>query len=816
MDEARLVPGARVMTRGRSWTVRSRTAFSACAALRLVLMRTALDSELTLLAPFDRIQPLDPPVDERPRAVVVRPRRWMHTVHRLCAESHPFGRLAAAATARVDILPYQLEPALAVARGTTRVMIADGVGLGKTIQAGLFLNELSARSDTFRALIAAPAGLRDQWSAELNAHFGLRTTVSDAAWLTRMARDLPADVSPWALPGIYIASYDFLKQPVVLQPLEDAIWDALVVDEAHNASMGTARRAAIDAIARRGRHVILLTATPHAGDAEQFESLCRLGDTASPPDRITIFRRTRADVSRDRPRRSVILAVRLTAAERRMHRLLDAYATRVCREAAIRGDARAPLAAIALRKRALSSAASLAASVQRRRHLLAGLVVEPEQQLDLPLWPEEEADDRAPDGVLSAPGLASAIDEHAALARIAAAADKARTAESKERALLRFLSRAREPAIVFTEYRDTLERLEARVVSHGFRPLVLHGGLPPVDRAAVQRTFNRSGGVLLATDAAAEGLNLHSQCRLVVHYELPWSPSRLEQRTGRVDRIGQQRRVHEVLIVARDTAERLVLAPLARRGAQARAAISGSSRLVEVLSESRVAEAVMNGVPIADAQPPAASLSHWVEPAADIAAVATDEGTRLSRLRARHRASGRDEPGGRRGCVVSVSRKTPGRGLLCLYRLMLTTVGGSVVHAETIAVEDQRAAMPASRSALDCRRAFETWLASHEAVVRATVWNHVGGTIRTVAALHQSAETTRLGREEMITRARPSTARELIQAGLFDGRALRSHQSRRRVESSLLNQLTADAGRLAPLTPIVELCALLYRAAERR
>ena len=111
--------------------------------------------------------------------------------------------------------------------------------------------------------------------------------------------------------------------------------------------------------------------------------------------------------------------------------------------------------------------------------------------------------------------------------------------------------------------------------------------------------------MLLATDAASEGLNLQRRCRAVVHYELPWSPARLEQRTGRVDRIGQSRRVHEILLVAGDTAERLVLAPLAKRAARAGSAMPGSSRLVDAIAESRVASAVMDGEPIvhADRQP---------------------------------------------------------------------------------------------------------------------------------------------------------------------------------------------------------------------
>ena len=122
---------------------------------------------------------------------------------------------------------------------------------------------------------------------------------------------------------------------------------------------------------------------------------------------------------------------------------------------------------------------------------------------------------------------------------LAAIAEAARTAardESKTRWLLRFLRRVREPVIVFTEYRDTLARLQKRIAATGRSLAVLHGGLDPRERAAIAAALDARVATLLATDAAAEGLNLQHHSRIVVHYELPWNPARLEQRAGRVDR----------------------------------------------------------------------------------------------------------------------------------------------------------------------------------------------------------------------------------------------------------------------------------------
>ncbi len=265
-----------------------------------------------------------------------------------------------------------MEPALAILReGCTRVLIADAVGLGKTIQAGLIVRQLSIERESFRALVVAPAGLREQWAAELRGRFEVRTEIATSPWLARAARDIPPDVGPWAVPGVYICSFELIRRPEVLRPLEDTAWDLLVVDEAHAATPGSARRTAVHAIAMRARRVLLLTATPHGGDDEQFRSLCGIGLSLERPQPLVVFQRSRADVGLPHRRRTVLLPVQLSESERRTHRLLERYTALVCAESRRRGDGRARLAAIVLRKRALSSVASLAASGRRRLALLA-------------------------------------------------------------------------------------------------------------------------------------------------------------------------------------------------------------------------------------------------------------------------------------------------------------------------------------------------------------------------------------------------------------------------------------------------------------
>ena len=212
--------------------------------------------------------------------------------------------------------------------------------------------------------------------------------------------------------------------------------------------------------------------------------------------------------------------------------------------------------------------------------------------MNLPLDRSEDEDpleDDAPAAVLAVPGLGDAKRERRWLSAIAEAARLAATDERKASFLLRLL------AVGATARRsvDCLHRVSgharpARATVDGGRAPDLGPArrLSPADRRRVQLAFNERGGILLATDAASEGLNLHQRCRLVIHYELPWNPSRLEQRAGRVDRFGQARRVHELALVAAHTAERLVLAPLFGRR-------TSPGRMLHALTESRVAAAIM-------------------------------------------------------------------------------------------------------------------------------------------------------------------------------------------------------------------------------
>jgi superfamily II DNA or RNA helicase len=598
-----LVVGRRVRARGATWRIRHIQSFDSCTIVHLAgIGRNNAGEHRVLLDPFDRLQPETNTIILK----VVRKRRWYRALKALLAVDHPCNGLRTAALARIELIPFQLEPALAAIRGLAgRFLLADEVGLGKTIQAGLLLNELRDRGRANHVLILTPSGLRRQWQTELSARFSIDATVIDSTVLRQRASSLPAGTNPWLIDDVAIASIDFIKRPEAMRGLGTMLWDLLLIDEAHVAAQATRRHAAVQTLARRARRVVLATATPHPGDTAAFASLCDIGGCDNAP--LAMFRRRRSEVGLAANRRVKTLPVTLAPTELRIHELLRAYASLVLREAADRGRG-ALLAMAVLIKRALSSPSSLQISIDRRLKLLSE---EPlgDLQLTLPLIGDsidddsinddsktEEFDDRdiEPLRILTIPGLVDRPRELTWLREIGAAA-RTIAVGRKLQVLRRLLARIHEPAVVFTEYRDTLQHVAAALTPIASLAII-HGGLTEADRIQAQVAFTSGAArVLLATDAAGEGLNLQARCRLVINLELPWNPMRLEQRIGRVDRLGQARPVHVINLFARHTAEGDVLARLVRRLDRARQQVGHMNDPLGDLEDSDLTSAIFGG-----------------------------------------------------------------------------------------------------------------------------------------------------------------------------------------------------------------------------
>jgi superfamily II DNA or RNA helicase len=618
--------GDLVRIRAERWRVERHVAYGDVALVEVTGRdRSNTGQRARFLLPFE---PLDRLTDAHtPR--VVRPARWRRHARRVLAGAAPDARaLRAAANAAAAILPFQLEPALAVAHGIScRLLIADEVGLGKTVQAGLLIAEARRRQPDAHVLIAVPAGLREQWQDELRRRFHLPSLLLDAASLAQARPGLTAGANPWGAHAIVIVSIDYVKRPEAMRAIEALVWDVVVFDEAHTLCSHSERSTAAALLAERARTVVLLSATPHGGDDEAFTRLCGIGSLGDRSP-LLLFRRTRHDVGLTVSRRAVWLRVRPTPAERAMHTALLAYARGVWAEADPEQGARLALAV--LTRRASSSAASLVRSIERR---LAALDHPddnpPVRQIGLPLG-DADAGDEAPATALIAPGLHDTAEECRQLRRLRDVARLAAVRESKLLALTRLLRRTKEPAIVFTEYRDTLSQLAAQAALRDAAQL--HGGMTRGDRAAALRRFTTGQTrLLLATDAASEGLNLHERCRLVVHLELPWTPLRLEQRVGRVERIGQRRRVHALHLIAADTGEETVVARLLQRMTRIRRTLD-RLRMSETAPDA-ILRAVLGGpAPAATAAAGGRALPPGVL-VPNLRELATQEATRLHAAR---------------------------------------------------------------------------------------------------------------------------------------------------------------------------------------
>ncbi|HET7699167.1 MAG TPA: helicase-related protein [Vicinamibacterales bacterium] len=738
------------MARGHRCRLETTVRHTDCDELHLT--READGTRRILLWPFDR--PAVCADQRRPRAV--RLRVWAASVLRDAARTidplTPRSRRSSA-----DLIAFQLAPAVAAAGGVCRLLLADEVGLGKTIQAGWIVSDVLARDPDARILLAVPAGVRHQWASELAGRFNLQLSVVDARWLRNTVADIPGDSSPWTAPGIYVGSIDFLKRPDVAEGIASHVWDLLVVDEAHTAAAPTDRHTALQRFAARSRRVVAITATPYSGTPGSFASLASIGATpaAAPP---LMFRRSRADVGDARRRRHRFARVRTSGVEGRFQRLLERYSRDVWNEPLADRDA-ARLAVTILRKRALSSPAAAAQSLRRRLALLQGRGRIPRQ---LALFEDDDPlDDEVAPGSLAAPGLADAAREHRCLAALIAAADAAAGTDSKLRYLRRLVGRVpRESLVVFTEYRDTLLQIAAALPPS----LQLHGGLASPDRAAVQRRFNAEGGLLLATDAAAEGLNLHEHCRMVVNYELPWNPARLEQRIGRVDRIGQRRTVHALTLTARDTAEDLVIGNLARRLSRIVAALGADDRLGAFLDDARTAGIVIGGdaveaLPDGRENDTVAILRHDGDPGRS--------GEAARQIAAHRRIAGTRDDSGRNVLVSSMRARagTPPPGYVAALSCTARTIEGFPVavrqfllHLEAspcrpcTAGDVRRAAAPVIERLNTSRLpAVDVWFAG-------------------VCDAHDAAAAAMAARErELSDRPRDRAA---VQPGLFDRRAL--------------------------------------------
>ncbi len=538
--------------------------------------------------------------------------------------SHQFDSLHALHVSMIDPLPHQIDAVYfhMLPKPRLRFLLADDPGAGKTIMAGLLLKELKYRGLAERILIVVPGHLRDQWRRELEEKFGENFYVVDRAILQNAYGQ-----NPWREFPQSLTSMDFAKQDEVLQTLVDVDWDLVVVDEAHKLAAyrygektkKTQRYRLGEVLAQNSRMLLYLSATPHRGDPENFRLLLALLD----PDLFAkaelieeavrrgenplVLRRLKEDLKTIDgiplfpPRHVHTVVFNLSPEEMEFYWALTRYVQEQFNRALDAERRNVQFALVLLQRRLASSLYAARKSLERRRDRLQKLLekgellrergeVDEEEIEDLPERERWEKEEELLSKLTAAQTLEELREEIAALEGLIARGRELERAgvETKLNELRKLLTSLTdnhpgEKLVIFTESRDTLEYLAAHLRRWGHAVTVLHGGMNLEDRIRAEAEFREHTQILVSTEAGGEGINLQF-ASLMVNYDLPWNPNRLEQRMGRIHRYGQQKEVHIFNLVAGNTVEGEVLRRLFQKLEEIRAAM-GSDRVFDVIQE---------------------------------------------------------------------------------------------------------------------------------------------------------------------------------------------------------------------------------------
>ena len=511
--------------------------------------------------------------------------------------------------AGIKLLNHQLTPlkkALELPRAN--LFIADDVGLGKTIEAGLILQELELRQRVEFVLIVCPASISLQWKREMEKRFGQRFGVYDRAFVAQRRSERGFGVVPWSTHNKFIISYQTLRRPEYFEPLLQHLGgrlkkSLLILDEAHTAAPATSSKYAIDSritgvvrkLAPRFENRLFLSATPHNGHSNSFSALMEILD----PQRFTrgvpidgtsgalsqvMVRRLKRDLRAAQlggtsfPLRKVVrVSIEGKPDELRLAEMLAEY-TKLMRPRRGRGQ----LVFINLQKRLLSSLDAFYRTLQAHAERVKAGDIGKDSDLDLAELPTQEssetidqdedqfdreadADVREATQLLQSP-QARARELLSEMLRLAKSLRH--KPDEKVKKLIAWIAENQCPGVspdgvdgsgaalrwsnrrvlIFTEYADTKRYLEAVLStaiegSHGHEERIMgfHGAMSDEQREQVQRHFNGRPKdfpvrILIATDAAREGLNLQNHCSDLFHFDIPWNPARMEQRNGRIDR----------------------------------------------------------------------------------------------------------------------------------------------------------------------------------------------------------------------------------------------------------------------------------------
>ena len=525
--------------------------------------------------------------------------------------AHSIDPYAALNASRIDPLPHQFEAVYEhlLARPVVRALLAHDAGAGKTIMAGMVIKELQRRQGVRRVLIVAPAGLTIQWRRELLTKFG-----ADFAIICRdyMAERHLDSLDVWRKTDLAITSIAFARQKAMRQALESVEWDLVIVDEAHKMAAylrpnGSIRKTDAyelgEILSRHATHFLLMTATPHKGDPDNYRLLISLIDSqwgevtpyvqdANP----VVLRRTKEEMRKPNgdllyPERVVeTLPYTISKQEGDLLEQVQKFIRKRYVKARAANRQSAAFALLTLERRLASSPYALRESLKRiRARTEARLrdsrlaVARSPDESDWADWEdltEQERWEREAQAEAEAAELTDRRQLRAELRRLDTLIERAgaviQQGQQEKISELRkacdlWVGERGEQLIIFTEFKDTLDYLLDCLSEWDYTTTQIHGGMPVKERRRAERAFwDGEAQVLVATEAAGEGINLQC-CHVMVNFDIPWNPCRLEQRMGRIHRYGQEAdKVYIFNLVATNTMEGEVKEALLRKLKQMR------------------------------------------------------------------------------------------------------------------------------------------------------------------------------------------------------------------------------------------------------
>ena len=525
---------------------------------------------------------------------------------------------------QVDALPHQIDAVYyhVLNQPSIRFLIADDPGAGKTIMAGLIIKELKYRGLLKRILIVSPGHLALQWVREMKEKFQ-----ENFQRINRASFEADWGQNPFDVRDQVVTSIDFAKQEDIIKALDSTHWDMIIVDEAHKMSAyqygekinKTIRYQLGETLSESSTFLLFLTATPHRGDVDNFRlflDLLRPGffadrkmleESLAQKDNPLFVRRMKEDMKSFNneplfpPRHVHTKKFKLSDTEKVLYNAVTKYVQEHFNKALAKDRRNITFAMTILQRRLASSIRAIHKSLERRKKRLqdlyerAELYEAGEISFDEELMEDIEERERweREEEILQRLTMAGnkeelklEIDVLGDLVELAKNAEKigdeSKLVELKGVIKAELINEERK-LLIFTESKDTLDYLVERIRKWGYTTCEIHGGMKMDDRISAEHRFRNEVQICVATEAAGEGINLQF-CSLMVNYDIPWNPNRLEQRMGRIHRYGQREEVYIYNLVSKDTMEGKILTRLFEKLERMKEAM-GSDRVFDVIGD---------------------------------------------------------------------------------------------------------------------------------------------------------------------------------------------------------------------------------------